>query len=155
MNRPEITFEVEPIGTKAAEAWKLLKLLEDGEEEQTTCKAIVYAMTRRNCVDCLEEIKKQSSSAKSLPVAVYHGGVTNAQRSKIEQEFAQGKIRMIIATSAFGMGIDCRGLDRVIHLAATMSSESYSKETGRAGRGGSSARATFKRSLDPFRQARP
>ncbi len=80
--------------------------------------------------------RSSSNHSKSLGVAVYHGGMAADQRDSVQRQFDRGNARVIVATVAFGMGIDKADVRRVIHLSLPKSLESYMQEIGRAGRDG-------------------
>ena len=69
-----------------------------------------------------------------LEVAVYHAGISAIDRFRIQQQFMQGQLQAVCATSAFGMGIDKDDIRYVIHYHLPGSLESYVQEIGRAGR---------------------
>src|SRR5206468_10353931 len=75
--------------------------------------------------------------------AAYHAGLTDAARSKVQDDFAAGRLRVVCATNAFGMGIDRPDVEAVIHVDIPGSLEAYYQEMGRAGRDGRSAVATL------------
>ncbi len=90
---------------------------------------IVYAATRKKCMELFRRLQASGES-----VAVYHGGLTAAQRQMYQREFLSGKIRIMVATSAFGLGIDKADIRFVHHLGLPGSFEQYVQEIGRAGR---------------------
>ena len=92
---------------------------------------IIYCI-RRADVDVLTK-KLQARGISALP---YHAGLTNAQRSKAQDAFLEEKCNVIVATVAFGMGIDRSNVRYVIHTGMPKSLEHYQQETGRAGRDG-------------------
>ncbi|RYZ78970.1 MAG: ATP-dependent DNA helicase RecQ, partial [Proteobacteria bacterium] len=94
-------------------------------------QGIVYASTRKN----VEEIFRGLRALK-VPVAQYHGGMMSDQRTKAQNDFMLGKTRVMVATKAFGMGINLPNIRYVIHANMPCSIESYTQEIGRAGRDG-------------------
>jgi len=97
--------------------------------------AIIYAPTRQKAEDLATELKG------TLSVAVYHAGLSPVVRDKVQTSFMSGEIEAIVATIAFGMGIDKRDIRTVIHTAMPGSLEGYYQEIGRAGRDGKPSRA--------------
>ncbi|RYZ60581.1 MAG: ATP-dependent DNA helicase RecQ [Proteobacteria bacterium] len=94
-------------------------------------QGIIYASTRKN----VEEIFR-SLRARKIPAGQYHGGMMPDQRQKAQQDFMSGKVRTMVATKAFGMGINLPNIRYVFHANMPCSIESYTQEIGRAGRDG-------------------
>ncbi|MBI2377987.1 MAG: DNA topoisomerase 3 [Deltaproteobacteria bacterium] len=99
--------------------------------------AILYAPSRKEATALAEEL---SSSHRA---AAYHAGMAAAQRDRVQSEFQHGKLDVIVATIAFGMGIDKADVRTVAHLALPSTVEGYYQEIGRAGRDGKLARAVL------------
>jgi DNA topoisomerase III len=97
--------------------------------------AIVYAPTRKQAEKLAEEW------ASELKVASYHAGLDSERRQRVQEGFMAGKLDVIVATIAFGMGIDKPDVRTVIHTALPGSVEGYYQEIGRAGRDGNPSRA--------------
>lgn len=75
-------------------------------------------------------------TTRGIPAAPYHAGITTKERTRIQDAFKEGKTSVLVATSAFGMGVDVPGVRTVVHYAFPGTLESYYQEAGRAGRDG-------------------
>jgi superfamily II DNA helicase RecQ len=96
--------------------------------------AIVYTPTRAQTETLAQELKKQ------CPSGAYHAGLDSERRKRVQQQFVDGSIEVMVATIAFGMGIDKPDVRTVIHTALPASIEAYYQEIGRAGRDGALSR---------------
>src|SRR5690606_10148954 len=96
--------------------------------------AVVYAPARRK-VDALADLLNRSG----IRAAGYHAGASAEDRHRLQEEFMSGQTRVIVATSAFGMGIDKPDVRIVIHHAMPGTLEAYYQEAGRGGRDGGPA----------------
>src|SRR5207248_7109200 len=101
---------------------------------------------RRRDVDELAENLKQRG-CKALP---YHAGMTPEQRTQAQEAFAAEKCDLVVATVAFGMGIDRSNIRFVLHTTMPKSVEHYQQETGRAGRDGLDAECVLRHSGADF-----
>ena len=97
--------------------------------------AIVYAPTRRETESLATRLNEE------FPCGAYHAGLPAAERDRVQGAFLEGELEAIVATTAFGMGIDKPDIRSVTHTAMPASVEGYYQEIGRAGRDGEPARA--------------
>ncbi|MAI32294.1 MAG: helicase [Planctomycetaceae bacterium TMED240] len=93
---------------------------------------IIYAATRKRC----EELAQWLPEKTRRPIGAYHAGLEPAQRQRVQDDFMSGKLSAIVATNAFGMGIDKADIRFVVHYNIPGSLEAYYQEAGRAGRDG-------------------
>lgn len=98
---------------------------------------IIYAGTRRRT----EEWATWLTTVVPRSVAMYHAGLSPSVRQSVQEEFGQGTLSIVVATTAFGMGINRRDVGLVLHVAVPESIAAYYQEVGRAGRDGSAAQA--------------
>jgi DNA topoisomerase-3 len=119
--------EIAP-GQRAALALSLLL-----EEERRP--AIVYTPSRKQAESVAEML------AERFPAAAYHAGLDAERRKRVQENFLSGKTEVVVATIAFGMGIDKPNVRTVVHTALPGSLEAYYQEVGRAGRDGAPSRA--------------
>src|SRR5215208_2826756 len=112
-------------------------MIADALQRDDALPAIVYAGTRAGA----EETAQQLSEALEEPAEAYHAGLERAERADVQRRFLADETRVIVATNAFGMGVDKPNVRTVIHASVPASLEAYYQEAGRGGRDGESARA--------------
>ncbi len=130
-NRPNLSYEVLP---KKDSIKTVVALLSKHRDESV----IIYCFSRNDTEKMVENLKKFGH--KALP---YHAGLSADKRSENQEKFIQDKVHIIVATIAFGMGIDKPDVRLVIHHSLPKSVEGYYQETGRAGRDGLPARCVL------------
>lgn len=135
--RTNLTFEVVP--TTGGEKFSHIhQVLVSYLPPDAPGGAIVYCATRQQSEDIAEYLK-----LKDVSVAHFHAGLPPETKKNVQQRFVKGELRAIVATNAFGMGIDKPDVRLVIHADIPGSLENYLQEAGRAGRDRNSARCVL------------
>jgi ATP-dependent DNA helicase RecQ len=133
-DRPNLYYVVQKVGgptDKAEQLAELVRMREGGV-------ALVYAATRKNAEALAVALRKAGMRSR-----VYHAGLEDEVRSKAQDVFMSGQLDVIVATNAFGMGVDKSDIRLVVHADIPRSPEAYYQEAGRGGRDGKPTRCVL------------
>ncbi len=127
VHRPNLRYDVERADNAEERLRGLLRRLRDLDEGV----AIVYARSRRSCEEIARTLRGHGIAAEH-----YHAGLEPAERTRVQESFVEGRTPVVVATTAFGMGIDKANVRLVALVNLPDSLESYVQMVGRAGRDG-------------------
>jgi RecQ family ATP-dependent DNA helicase len=136
-DRPNLSFDVVPLEGTGSKA-RRQALLEAGLADPANRPAIVYCGTRRDTDEVAVALREAG-----LRALAYHAGMEAEERSSTQNRFMGGEVEVIVATNAFGMGVDKADVRSVWHMTIPTSVEAYYQEAGRGGRDGLPARAVL------------
>ena len=137
--RPNLSYAVRHVEDKEEQLLRIINNVEGS--------GIIYLRSREGCEKLTENLINQGIS-----VSYYHAGLPHAEREIRQEEWIEGKVRIMVATNAFGMGIDKADVRFVIHYTECDSLENYYQEAGRAGRDGKRSYAVLLTSADDRRR---
>jgi ATP-dependent DNA helicase RecQ len=123
-DRPNLVYRIEP---RADGRRQVLEVLGRHRGDAV----IVYCLSRKDTESLAEFLRKEGFGA-----AAYHAGMAADRRARVQEDFAEERLDVVVATVAFGMGIDRSNVRAVVHMTMPKSVEHYQQETGRAGRDG-------------------
>lgn len=130
-DRPNLQYEVRRAETEA-DKFKILRALFSENDNHLEGTGIIYAATIKNAL----EVQKYLQDSLDIPAAVYHSKLQKQDRVSVHELFMNEAIRAVVATNAFGLGIDKPNIRFVMHYDLPGSVEAYTQEAGRAGRDG-------------------
>ncbi|MGE0059937.1 MAG: DNA helicase RecQ [Dehalococcoidia bacterium] len=123
-DRPNLTYRIIPLSDQMSQIMQVINRHKDEA-------VIVYCISRKEA-----EFIAEGLANAGVKAAPYHAGMDNASRARTQEAFAAERLDVVVATVAFGMGIDRSNVRCVIHAGLPKSIEAYQQETGRAGRDG-------------------
>ena len=134
-DRPNLSYDVVPVRSARAKREATLALLRNPD----ALPAIVYAGTRKKTDETASWLRRELGVA----VPAYHAGMERAPRAEAQRAFMSGESPVVVATNAFGMGVDKANVRTVIHEVVPSSLEAYYQEAGRGGRDGLDSRCVL------------
>lgn len=131
--RPNLQLLAESVDTKKDKYPRLFKFL-----KEHSGSTLIYVTIQRQAEDLAHDLNKHGFSAKA-----FHAGLKTEEKTRVQDEFMASKVPIVVATIAFGMGIDKANIRNVIHFDLSSTIEEYSQQIGRAGRDGLQSHCMF------------
>lgn len=138
--RPNLHYRVEPQADEADKRQRAVAIVQGTEGA-----GIVYAATVREAeaVHALLQEAATAAGGEADTIGLYHGRMNAGERHRVQDAFLDGSVRVMVATPAFGLGIDKPDIRFIVHLQLPPGLDAYYQETGRAGRDGADADCTL------------